>query len=71
MIDNKRCDEAYEYLYKYFYDLVKNHDLNFFEASHIITMLQEKLKENNINAYLIDTIEKYSKSANKKEDCYK
>ena len=71
MIDNETCVKAYEDIYKYFYELVKNHNLNFFEASHILTMLQEKLKDNNINAYLIETVTKYAENANKKEDCYK
>ena len=71
MIDNDKCLKIYDEFYKAFYELVKKSDLNFFEASHIITMLQEKLKENNINAYLIESVERFSQNAKKNEDCYK
>jgi hypothetical protein len=62
---------VYDSFYKQFYELVKNENLNFFEVMHIITMLTEKVKENNINAYLIETVDRFSQSANKKEECYK
>ena len=71
MIDNEKCMKVYDEFYKAFYELVKKDELNFFEANHIITLLQEKLKENNINAYLIETLDNFVKNANKKEDCYK
>ena len=67
MIDLEKVDNAYEAVDKKLGQVIEDLELNYFEIIHILAMLECKVKEQNISAYLLETVTRFAKEQNEQD----
>ena len=67
LIDNERVDMAYDLIDEAMEEAVKEHRLNYYEILTVLTLMETKVKQNNISQYLMETVTKFSKQLNEED----
>ena len=47
---------------------INEHKLNFFEVLTVLSMLDTKIKQNNISQYLLETVTRFQETINKEDE---
>tara|TARA_R110000824_G_scaffold6766_7_gene31234 strand:- start:1443 stop:1670 length:228 start_codon:yes stop_codon:yes gene_type:complete len=67
LIDNERVDMAFDLIDAAMEEAVNEHRLNYYEILTVITLMETKVKQNNISQYLMETVTKFSKQLNEED----
>ena len=64
MIDDNKINIGFDELDSAMEKIVNIHKLNMFEVLTILAMMDMKVKQSNINQYLLETVTKFQKDVN-------
>jgi hypothetical protein len=67
LINNDKIDVGFNELDTAMEKIVNEHKLNFYEILSILAMMDTKIKQNNINQYLLETVTKFQELLNKED----
>jgi hypothetical protein len=68
MISNDKIDAGFDILDSAMEKIVNEHKLNFFEIITILAMMDTKVKQNNINQYLLETVTRFQEKMNREDE---
>lgn len=63
-ISNDRLDKGFDILDEAMEKIFNQYKLNFFEGLTILSMMETKLKRNNIDQYLLETVTRFQEKMN-------
>ena len=66
-INNERIDKGFDILDEALGKIINDHKLNFFEVLTVLTMLDTKVKQNNISQYLLETVTRFQETINSED----
>ena len=66
-INNDNIELGFNELDKAMEKIVNEHKLNFYEILSILSMMDTKVKQNNISQYLLETVTKFQELLNKED----
>jgi len=61
----------YDELDRFLENLVNTNKPNYFELITILEMMLTKIRQGNIDGYLIETVQRFTDNQNKKDECYR
>ena len=67
MIDDNKINLGFDELDSAMERIVNVHKLNMFEVLTILSMMDMKVKQSNINQYLLETVSKFQKDLNSED----
>lgn len=67
IINNDKIDVGFNELDIAMEKIVNEHKLNFYEVGAILSMMDTKVKQNNISQYLLETVTKFQELLNKED----
>jgi hypothetical protein len=67
-ISNDRLDKGFDMLDEVMEKIFNEHHLNFFEGLTVLSMMETKLKRNNIDQYLLETVTRFQENINKEDE---
>lgn len=66
-ISNEKIDMAFDMLDTTMEKIVNDLKLNFFEVLTVLTMMDSKIKQNNIDQYLLETVTRFQERVNEED----
>lgn len=67
MIDNTKVDKGFDVIDKAYNTAVNDLKLNYFEILHITAMMDMKIRQQNINGYLLETVTRFAQEQNEQD----
>tara|TARA_X000001382_G_C3064600_1_gene145425 strand:+ start:188 stop:421 length:234 start_codon:yes stop_codon:yes gene_type:complete len=67
LIDNEKINLGFDIIDNAMAEVVNEHKLNFYEILTILSMMDSKIKQNNISQYLIETVTRFQEQTNKED----
>lgn len=67
MIDDNKINIGFDELDTAMEKIVNTHKLNMFEVLTILAMMDMKVKQSNINQYLLETVTRFQKELNNED----
>jgi len=67
LIDNEKIDIGFNELDTAMEKIINEHKLNFYEVLSVLAMMDTKVKQNNINQYLLETVTRFQELLNKED----
>jgi len=67
LIDNEKIDIGFNELDMAMEKIINEHKLNFYEVLSVLAMMDTKVKQNNINQYLLETVTRFQELLNKED----
>jgi len=61
----------YDEMDRFLENLVNTNRPNYFELTVLLEMMLTKIRQGNIDGYLIETVERFAENKNKNDECYK
>jgi len=61
----------YDEMDRFLENLVNTNRPNYFELTVLLEMMLTKIRQGNIDGYLIETVERFVENKNKNDECYK
>ena len=68
MIDDSKINIGFDELDKVMKKIVNTHKLNMFEVLTILSMMDMKVKQSNINQYLLETVTRFQEDINRNDE---
>jgi len=67
-ISNERLDKGFNELDIAMEKIINGHKLNFFEVLTILEMMSTKVRQNNIDQYLLETVTRFQEMLNREDE---
>lgn len=68
LIDNEKVDIAFDLIDAAMEEAVNENHLNYYEILTVLTLMDTKVKQNNISQYLIETVTRFQKQCNEEDE---